>query len=151
MTAAFFVLLREPGAWQNQHVERRQPSDPAVLHVLPTQRAVGEGPESHLGLLSFTAFTEKTLVPLHYVAQTEAQEKANKRGAALTHHEPLLRLLLRFSFTRIPGDRRLIDSSQNAAPAAPEVRMKKKNSPVCHIRRPGRGQNSQPGRQLINC
>lgn len=84
VTAAFSVLLREPGAGRrvNGRISRGEaPTFPSGnITRLAHAEGKGEGPESDLGLLAFTAFPENTFVPPRYVAQ---MEKATKRGAAL--------------------------------------------------------------------
>lgn len=64
MTAAFFVLLREPGSGcrMNGGISTLKGANVPILQYRtssPHKRRGGEGPESHLGLLSFTALTEK--------------------------------------------------------------------------------------------
>lgn len=94
MTAAF-LLLREPGAgcrmnggFRGRSIERRQRSHLAISHVRPTQRAGGEGPESHLGLLAFTALLRKRLYLRISRAQMEAQERPDERERRGTHPTP---------------------------------------------------------------
>lgn len=146
------LLLREPGAGRRMNGGFRgrsalkgcQRSHPATSHVRPTQRAGGEGPESHLGLLAFRTF----IPPRFRSADGGAGETEPERRC--THPARAAAAPLRFrSRPRHPSSS-LIDSSQTLRQLVRKFVRKRSSRPRTEPRRrPGVSARRAANRWLI--